>query len=91
MASQALIVAHENVFNRAVLGEDAYYFRHATDIAALLNGSPWRPGEAEKIRNNLDKIKTRYSWEHIADQLETTFANALERSEKKPAPQEQRF
>jgi glycosyltransferase involved in cell wall biosynthesis len=86
MASQALIVAHENVFNRAVLGEDAYYFRNATDIAALLNGSPWRPGEAEKIRNNLHKIKTLYSWEHIADQLEATFANAFEKSGvKKPA------
>jgi hypothetical protein len=28
-----LICAHDNVFNKAVLGEDAYWFSNADDIA----------------------------------------------------------
>jgi glycosyltransferase involved in cell wall biosynthesis len=87
MASQSLVVAHDNVFNRAVLEDDAYYFRNSNDITALLNAGPSRTGEASKIENNLQKIKTRYSWEHVADQLEKAFMNALEKgSIRKPAP-----
>jgi glycosyltransferase involved in cell wall biosynthesis len=87
MASQSLVVAHDNVFNRAVLENDAYYFRNSNDIAALLNAGPSRMGEALKINNNLEKIRTRFSWEHIANQLETVFIQAMEHgSLKKPEP-----
>jgi glycosyltransferase involved in cell wall biosynthesis len=78
MASQSLVVAHDNVFNRAVLEHDAYYFRNSNDITALLNTGPSRTGEASKINNNLEKIKTRFSWEHVADQLENVFMQAME-------------
>lgn len=89
MASQSLVVAHDNVFNRAVLEDDAYYFRNSNDITALLNTGPSRTGEAAKIENNLQKIKTRYSWEHVADQLERVFSCAMEKTAvKKPAARE---
>ncbi|HYC28965.1 MAG TPA: DUF1972 domain-containing protein, partial [Chitinophagaceae bacterium] len=100
MASQSLVVAHDNVFNRAVLENDAYYFRNSSDITALLNAGPSRTGEATKIENNLQKIRTRFSWQHVADQLENVFMQALEKdlvkklavSEKssfRPAPDQQ--
>ncbi|HYE56620.1 MAG TPA: glycosyltransferase, partial [Chitinophagaceae bacterium] len=73
MASQALIVAHDNGFNRAVLGNDAYYFREGDHIAALLDSELSRRESAVMIKNNLGKIRTKYSWEHIADRLETSF------------------
>jgi glycosyltransferase involved in cell wall biosynthesis len=86
MASQALVVAHDNVFNRAVLDDDAYYFRNSNDIAALLNAGAARGGEALKITNNLQKIRTRFSWENVACQLEKTFSHAVERNGlRKPA------
>jgi glycosyltransferase involved in cell wall biosynthesis len=85
MASQSLIVAHDNVFNRAVLENDAYYFRSSSDITALLNTGPSRMGEATKIESNLQKIRTKFSWQHVADQLENVFMQALEKDGlKKP-------
>ncbi|HEY0680621.1 MAG TPA: DUF1972 domain-containing protein [Chitinophagaceae bacterium] len=83
MASHALIVAHDNDFNRAVLADDAYYFRNSNDITALLNAGQNRSGEAIKIQNNLGKIRTDFSWDHIADQLEKTFVHAFEKSNLK--------
>jgi len=73
MASQAMIIAHDNGFNRAVLGNDAYYFRESSHITALLDCGLTRKEDAVMIKNNLEKIRTRYSWEHIADQLENCF------------------
>lgn len=83
MASQALIVAHDNVFNRAVLENDAYYFQSSNDIACLLNAGRPGSGDAARINNNLEKIRTRFSWEHIADRLEKVFALAMEAGTKK--------
>ncbi|HEY8968338.1 MAG TPA: DUF1972 domain-containing protein, partial [Puia sp.] len=40
MASEALIVAHDNPFNRQVLGGNALYFTDADDIARLSDGLP---------------------------------------------------
>jgi glycosyltransferase involved in cell wall biosynthesis len=79
MASQALVVAHDNVFNRAVLGNDAYYFSNSAHITSLLNQGPSRTGDAAKIENNLQKIRTRFSWDHVADRLEHVFMQAVEK------------
>lgn len=83
MASQALIVAHDNVFNRAVLENDAYYFQNSNHIASLLNAGRPGSGELSRINNNLEKIRTRFSWEHIADRLEKVFMLAMEAGVKK--------
>lgn len=83
MASQALIVAHNNVFNRAVLEDDAYYFQNSNDIARLLNAGRPGSGDAARINNNLEKIRTRFSWEHVADRLEKVFVLAMEAGIKK--------
>lgn len=39
MASGALIAAHDNPFNRAILGEDAYYFADAEAVASIATGA----------------------------------------------------
>lgn len=83
MASQALIVAHDNVFNRAVLGNDAYYFSNSTAITALLHAGAHRAGHGEMIRNNLEKISTRFSWEYVADELERAFPGNGQKSKVK--------
>ncbi len=38
MASGALIAAHDNPFNRAILGEDAYYFDDPAAVSEILQG-----------------------------------------------------
>lgn len=69
MASSALVAAHDNPFNRAVTGEDAFYFSTSRDVAALLRNTV-KENNTAKIENNLRKIKERYNWSSIIDQYE---------------------
>jgi glycosyltransferase involved in cell wall biosynthesis len=77
MASQALIAAHDNIFNRSVLEKDAFYFRTSTDVKKILDNKPEKPAYQTYIRNNNHKIIENYSWEHITDQLEKCLIAAL--------------
>jgi hypothetical protein len=39
MACNCRIAAHNNIFNKAVLGEDADYFSNERDLAAIINAA----------------------------------------------------
>lgn len=70
MASQAMIAAHDNEFNRAVLQNNAHYFSSATDVKSILE-----QGENPDIRNtfilnNLREISETYNWQVIVDAYE---------------------
>lgn len=74
MGSGAFISAHQNPFNAAVLGENAYYFSSIQEVATLLS----RYHEVSLKRNsfiagNQKSVETTYSWEHIIDQYEQYF------------------
>ena len=75
MACECTIAAHDNPFNRAVLGEDAFYFSDAGGVSALLD-SPEMPCEAWK-RRNLDKVRNQFDWERIVTQYEQVFEEQL--------------
>lgn len=68
MASNCLIVANDNVFNRGVLGEDALYFKDSKDVVNYL--------ETEKrehlifLKNNSEKIKNELNWSVINGKYE---------------------
>lgn len=72
MGCKAFIVAHDNQFNRGVLGEDTFYFSKVEDIA-ILPGSCDRFSEKTErmIANNFEKIQRDYSWEKIIAAYET--------------------
>jgi glycosyltransferase involved in cell wall biosynthesis len=76
MASRSLIVANDNVFNRTVLEEDAFYFSTAQDISRLLDAGMEKNSYARFIENNIQKITLQYSWEYIAGQLLNLFEHA---------------
>lgn len=77
MASNALIVAHDNVFNRAVLEEDAFYFSTTSNITEILNNDLRKDNYKIFIERNRIKISEFYSWEYIIDQLEKSLKNAI--------------
>jgi glycosyltransferase involved in cell wall biosynthesis len=77
MASQAVICAHDNIFNRAVLGENGFYFSDAADILRLL-GSVSRAEEQQKIAANKEKIIHQYSCETIINQYLKHFKEITE-------------
>lgn len=84
MASRALIIAHENPFNRSILGDDAYYFSTAKEISKILS-SHTRADESTQIRleSNLAKIREQYSWKNITNAYENLFVSLLNNKKKK--------
>lgn len=64
MASGALILAHNNDFNKGVLKDNAYYFANPAEVAKMLvelNKSDNR----QLIENNFRAIKQDFNWEKI--------------------------
>lgn len=59
MGSSNLIIAHNNIFNKGVLKENAYYFYNSEDVSFYLK-SKSKEHENIKIQNNILKIKNEY-------------------------------
>ena len=70
MASEALIAAHNNPFNKSVLSNDAFYFSDSTEVRNLVETVQRRDPERAMVNNNLHKIKYQFNWEKIVDQYE---------------------
>jgi glycosyltransferase involved in cell wall biosynthesis len=70
MASEALIAAHNNPFNKSVLHSDAFYFSNENDVRTLVETVQHKETEKVMVRNNLHKIKYQFNWEKIIDQYE---------------------
>jgi glycosyltransferase involved in cell wall biosynthesis len=70
MASEALIAAHNNPFNKSVLHSDAFYFSNANDVRSLVENVQRKEPEKTMVSNNLRKIKYQFNWEKIVDQYE---------------------
>lgn len=71
MGCQCLIAAHDNEFNRSVLGKDTFYFSTSEEIARL-SASCDRTSQNSRamITNNYEKIRSHYSWEKIIGEYE---------------------
>jgi glycosyltransferase involved in cell wall biosynthesis len=70
MASEALIAAHNNPFNKSVLHSDAFYFSNSLDVRSLVENVQHKETEKAMVSNNLHKIKYQFNWEKIIDQYE---------------------
>lgn len=75
MASGCFMLANDNVFNRAVLKENALYYRNADDVCELLNRIDDEVGAKKEslVNRNWEEIKTVYSWEKLVDEHEKYF------------------
>lgn len=77
MASNSLIVAHNNNFNKTVLGEDAFYFSNLQEVKDILEMEINEEKQKSFKKNNGTKISQYYTWEYIIDLYEkfmmTTF------------------
>ncbi len=76
MACGCLITAHDNVFNRAVLGDEASYFSSSESLGSMLKNAT--VSFREEWRNkNLSKIENNHQWSTIVDQYESLFYETL--------------
>ena len=64
MASNSLICAHDNIFNKSILEQDACYFTNSEQISDLINNKI-KVKENEFVINNRNKINDLYSWQKI--------------------------
>lgn len=77
MASNAYIVAHDNPFNRSVLGNEAFYFKTKHDIKNVINrySEEYRD---EFIQKNRMKIKEIYNWKKVSIEYLKVFEEVLD-------------
>ncbi|MEI8047717.1 MAG: DUF1972 domain-containing protein [Bacteroidota bacterium] len=78
MAASATICAHDNAFNRSVLGNDALYFETEIDIAKILNTHSEKPDYKLFIVNNLAKIRQNHTWKNIIASYYNAFTGLLQ-------------
>lgn len=80
MASDCFILANDNIFNKAVLKNNAIYYQSADNVTTLLNqiDKLANSHKSEFIKNNLEVIRTEYSWEKLVDEHEKYFHWLLE-------------
>ena len=75
MAAGCFIFAHDNIFNRAVLKENAFYYPSA-DKATEYRNRIDTIAEGSKIQytaRNIEVIRNEYSWESLIDKHEKYF------------------
>lgn len=84
MASNCYILAHDNIFNRAVLKANAHYYSDKDGVKDLLNNiQELSVDNRDKfIQSNLDEIRNEYSWEKLVDEHEKYFKWLLEQHKK---------
>lgn len=75
MASGCFILAHDNIFNRAVLGENALYYGSTDAAMEMLDGidQALSAYKKEYTGRNLEVIRCDYSWEKLVDEHEEYF------------------
>lgn len=73
MASHALIAAHQNPFNRAILQEDAFYFESAGDVSDVISVGRIELDSRKWKSANQEKIDHDFRWDQIIDRYEAVF------------------
>ena len=76
MSSSSLICAHNNHFNKAILGDDAFYFNCDKCVTSLLEKENIQERELY-VHNNLKKIKKKYTWSQILNEYENFFKSKI--------------
>lgn len=78
MASNSLICANENLFNRSILNDDAFYFVDSKDVSIVIDSVQKSDDNNQMIQNNRRKIMYDFSWETIIDQYEGLFQKCVQ-------------
>jgi glycosyltransferase involved in cell wall biosynthesis len=80
MAAETFIAAHDNIFNRHVLGKNALYFSSAEDVRNFIdNYNSFSSGRDDFAKNNLELMKTFYNWDNITGMYEKMFLEVLKK------------
>jgi len=77
MACKCFVIAHDNPFNREVLGDEGWYFDRTTELKDRSREFGRVPGMCvlKAKQSNYTRIKNLYSWEAVADSYEELFSS----------------
>ena len=78
MASGANIIAHENTYNRHILGVNARYFYSRKDIINILMQTHGSDDLIEARTRNVEKIRADYQWKTVTECYEKLFFELTE-------------
>lgn len=88
MASNALICAHDNIFNKSILENDAYYFTSAGEISKLLDDKiatdKFCTKNQSRLFHNSHKIENKYAWPIIIEKYIKHFEEIARAGVKRP-------
>ncbi|ESU29994.1 Glycosyltransferase-like protein [Flavobacterium limnosediminis JC2902] len=76
MASKALIIAHDNDFNKAILKENAYYFSNSEDVKKLTLQTK-KNDNLHLIQNNFAAIASEFNWDKINGEYLQLFQSSI--------------
>ncbi len=62
MAASAMICAHDNPFNRAVLKNNGLFFQNENHIAEIIQQQPDNNTKSVWIHKNIERLQTVYNW-----------------------------
>lgn len=79
MSSNALICAHNNVFNRAILGQDAIYFKTKFEVSKIV-ASTVKDEDDRRLFLNTQKITQQYTWDQIISDYEDFLLKSLKKT-----------
>lgn len=69
MASHAFVCAHDNIFNKSILGKNAFYFLNEADVIRVIQTKNKKNYKAF-IDQNYNKVIRDFNWETINQQYE---------------------
>ncbi|HEY6954514.1 MAG TPA: hypothetical protein VI385_04685, partial [Flavisolibacter sp.] len=83
--------AHDNIFNKDILGNDADYFTTHHDITHLIHEHVSSTINEQRKQENLRKVREVYNWDNIANAYEKLMLRAigLKENEVLPSPARQ--
>lgn len=76
MASHALVIAHNNDFNRGVLNDNAYYFSSPAEVREIL-GKVRKNDNLHMVEANYNAIVNDFNWEKINGEYLRLFEDCL--------------
>jgi glycosyltransferase involved in cell wall biosynthesis len=76
MASHALVIAHNNEFNKGILKENAYYFSNSAEVKNILS-SIKKNNNLQLVQANFEAIIQDYNWDKINGEYLQLFENCL--------------
>jgi glycosyltransferase involved in cell wall biosynthesis len=78
MASKALVIAHNNDFNKGILKENGIYFSNPSEVKNILE-SVKKIDNLQKVQNNYQAIIKDFNWEKINGQYLQLFEECYSR------------